>query len=82
MQSDEDDEPCDGILRVSESIVADARFDADAGSDILAVLRSKGGFCDCEVLFNVAKESSLAAKCWRRIAAETDRSRTGQNTQS
>jgi Protein of unknown function (DUF2695) len=42
--------------------------------DIFAVLQSKGGFCDCEVLYNVAETSRLKAKYWRsQVAGETEK---------
>jgi hypothetical protein len=45
-------------------------MDADDVDDVLAVLKSKGGCCDCEVLYNVAEESRLKARCWKARAAE------------
>src|ERR1700737_1192148 len=58
---------CDGTYKFSESILAD-RFDRDALDDIFDVLKSKGGFCDCEILYNVV-DSRLKAKYWRSHAA-------------
>jgi hypothetical protein len=59
---------CDGTYKLSESILA-ARFERDDLDDIFAVLQSKGGFCDCEVLYNVAETSRLKAKYWRSQAS-------------
>jgi hypothetical protein len=38
---------------------------SDDISDVLAVLRSKGGCCDCEVLYNGAEEGRLKTKYWK-----------------
>jgi hypothetical protein len=56
---------CDGTYRLSESILIAAGFErAD-----LDMLRSKGGFCDCEVLYNVAETSRRKANYWPSRAA-------------
>ena len=65
-------ERCDGSFRLSETILLGSGFDRDALADIIAVLQSKGGFCDCEVLYNVVETSRLKAKYWRsRVTGET-----------
>lgn len=61
---------CDGTFKLSESILIAAGFDQDELKDIFAVLRSKGGCCDCEVLYNVIETSRLKGKYWRSRAAE------------
>jgi hypothetical protein len=61
-------EKCDGSFRLSETILLAAGFDRDALVDIIAVFQSKGGFCDCEVLYNVAETSRLKANYWRSQA--------------
>jgi Protein of unknown function (DUF2695) len=33
--------------------------------DVLGVMRSKGGFCDCEIVFNVADPSPVREKYWK-----------------
>jgi hypothetical protein len=60
---------CDGTYKLCESILVAAGFDRAELNDIFAVLRSKGGFCDCEVLYNVAETSRLKANYWRSRAA-------------
>jgi hypothetical protein len=59
---------CDGKHGLSESILFASGFERDELDDILAVLQSKGGCCDCEVLYNVAETSRLEAQYWRRRA--------------
>ena len=36
--------------------------------DIFHVLMAQGGFCDCEILYNVAPESRLRQQHWRAVA--------------
>jgi hypothetical protein len=59
---------CHGTYRFSESILIAAGFERAELDDIIAVLQSKGGFCDCEVLYNVAETSRLKANYWRARA--------------
>jgi Protein of unknown function (DUF2695) len=56
---------CDGTFRLSKTILLASGFERDALDDIIAVLQSRGGFCDCEVLYNAAETSRLKAKYWR-----------------
>jgi hypothetical protein len=60
---------CDGTFKISESILNMVGFDQAEVADIFAVLESKGGCCDCEILYNVAETSRLKADYWRRQAA-------------
>lgn len=60
---------CDGTYKLSEPILLASGFAQDDLEDVFAVLQSKGGCCDCEVLFNVAETSRLKANYWRRRAA-------------
>jgi len=63
-------EKCNGSFRLSETILIAAGFDRAELEDIFAVLHSKGGCCDCEVLYNVAEKSRLKANHWRGRAGE------------
>jgi Protein of unknown function (DUF2695) len=45
--------------KLSESVLRTAGFDSEEMADIFDVLRSKGGCCDCEILYNVAESSRL-----------------------
>jgi hypothetical protein len=58
-------EMCGGGFKLSESILQAAGFDTSELTDILSVLRSKGGCCDCEILYNVVESSRLKAEYWR-----------------
>lgn len=63
-------EKCDGSFGLSETILRAAGFDRAELRDIFSVLQSKGGGCDCEVLYNVAEKSRLKANYWRGRAGE------------
>src|SRR5258708_35865129 len=63
-------EKCDRSFRLSETILIAAGFDRAELEDIFAVLPSRGGCCDCEVLYNVAEKSRLKATYWRGRARE------------
>jgi hypothetical protein len=56
---------CNSDFSLSESILRACGFDSEDLDDIFAVLRSRGGCCDCEILYNVAEESRLKAEYWR-----------------
>lgn len=56
---------CAGTYQVSESILRSQGFDDLAIADIFEVLAAQGGFCDCEVLYNVVETSRLKAGYWR-----------------
>ena len=60
---------CDGTYTLSEPILLASGFKPEDLNDIFAVLASKGGCCDCEVLYNVAETSRLKAKYWRSRAS-------------
>jgi hypothetical protein len=50
---------CSGKYAASTTILTQLGFDEDAIAEITQVLASRGGVCDCEILFNVAEESRL-----------------------
>ena len=62
------DEPravCYGDFRHAKAILAARGFtDADF-FDVFHVLMARGGYCDCEILYNVAEGSRLAMEYWR-----------------
>lgn len=59
---------CDGSYKISEAILLSSGFKHTDLDDIFAVLHSKGGCCDCEVLYNVSQASRLKGEYWRRRA--------------
>ena len=60
---------CERTFKLSESILLASGFERDDLDDILTVLQSKGGCCDCEVLYNVVETSRLKTKYWLSRAA-------------
>jgi hypothetical protein len=56
---------CRGDYENAKRILLGLGFDAVALDEILEVLMNRGGFCDCEILYNTAEASRLKAKYWR-----------------
>ncbi len=56
---------CDHSFRISTEILEQFGMNTDDVQDVVAVLQSRGACCDCEVLYNVAKESRLKAEKWK-----------------
>ena len=63
---------CDGSYQVSKSILESQGLDEIRIVDVFAVLGAQGGFCDCEVLYNVVEASRLKAEYWRAKAEGTE----------
>jgi len=59
---------CYGDFRTSKEVLLKCGFKQEEYSDIFHVLMMQGGFCDCEILFNVAEESRLKAQYWKARA--------------
>jgi hypothetical protein len=59
---------CRGDYENSKAILRGLGFDDAALDDIFAVLMDRGGFCDCEILYNAAESSRLKTKYWRARA--------------
>ena len=59
---------CHGDYRLSEDILRSGGYDSEELRDIFDVLRSQGGCCDCEILYNVTETSRLKEKYWRSRA--------------
>jgi hypothetical protein len=65
-------EDCHGNFEISEVILrSSGRDDADF-ADIFGVLRAQGGFCDCEILYNVSQKNRLKSEYWRAQSARQD----------
>jgi hypothetical protein len=61
---------CSGDYRVSGKFCEKPDFELSDFADILGVLRSQGGFCDCEILYNAVESSRLKAEYWRSQAGK------------
>lgn len=55
---------CWGDYRISRPILLKCGFTEDELFDVFHVLMSQGGFCDCEILYNVAEQCRLKAEYW------------------
>lgn len=56
---------CYGDYRNTRRILLERGFTEDELFDVFHVLMAQGGFCDCEILYNVAPASRLAAEYWK-----------------
>ena len=57
---------CYGDYRVSKSILPSKGFNEDEYFDIFHVLMAQGGFCDCEILYNVMDVKSAQGRVLER----------------
>lgn len=55
---------CWGDFRVAKSILPTKGFVESEYFDVFSVLMGQGGYCDCEILYNVAKDSEFARRYW------------------
>jgi len=55
---------CWGDYQISRPILLDRGFKEEELFDVFHVLMFRGGFCDCEVLYNAIEESRLKAEYW------------------
>jgi hypothetical protein len=55
---------CFGDFRHSKRILNELNFSDEEQFDIFHVLMHEGGYCDCEILYNVFRESEYAQKYW------------------
>jgi hypothetical protein len=66
-------EECHGDFRHFKKVLLEKGFKEEGEfneiSDICHVMMSKGGYCDCEVLFNVVETSRLKSQYWKERAA-------------
>jgi hypothetical protein len=56
---------CYGDFRHSKKFLSDLKFSDEEQFDIFHVLMNEGGYCNCEILYNVFIESEYAKKYWR-----------------
>ena len=57
---------CFGDFKHSKKILNDLNFSEDDQFDIFHVLMNEGGYCDCEILLNVFKESQYSKNYWEQ----------------
>jgi hypothetical protein len=59
---------CKGDYTISEGILRAAKFSDEDIIDVFEVMKSRGGFCDCEILYNAVENSRLKSNYWRAHA--------------
>jgi hypothetical protein len=62
---------CGGKFEVAEPLLRSLGFDATERAEFIQVLQSRGGYCDCEILYNVSDKNRLKSKFWKERAAES-----------
>ena len=55
---------CWGDFRVAKSILPIKGFFESEYFEVFSVLMAQGGYCDCEILYNVAEGSEYARRYW------------------
>jgi len=65
-------QPCHGDYRHARAALLARGFGQDELFDVFHVLMARGGYCDCEILYNAVEESRLKAEYWRARAAEIE----------
>ncbi len=65
-------QPCHGDCRPARAALLARRFREDELFDVFHVLMARGGYCDCEILYNAVEESRLKAEYWRARAEEIE----------
>jgi hypothetical protein len=63
---------CHGDYRNARRVLLTRGFREDELFDVFHVLMAKGGYCDCEILYNAAETSRLAAEYWRARAEQRE----------
>jgi hypothetical protein len=64
---------CRGLAEFSEHILTELKFTPNDLKEIFDVLRSKGGSCGCEILYNAAGSSRLKSEYWLSQAEKPDK---------
>jgi hypothetical protein len=66
--------PCQGDFRHTKEVLGQKGFgqrgEIDEVFDICHVFMARGGYCDCEVLFNVSETNRLKSRYWKKRAEE------------
>ncbi len=61
---------CKGEFQLSKLLLREAGIDENQFLDVFDVLMSKGAYCDCEVLTNVAEQSRYKERIWTAVNAD------------
>jgi Protein of unknown function (DUF2695) len=63
---------CHGDYRHARVVLLARGFREDELFDVFHVLMARGGYCDCEILYNAAEGSRLKAEHWRARAEQIE----------
>lgn len=61
---------CRGDFSRSKQILGTLSFKESDFEDLFNVLMNEGAFCDCEILYNVARESRFRSEYWKARHSE------------
>jgi hypothetical protein len=63
---------CHGDYRHARAVLLARGFRQDELFDVFHVLMARGGYCDCEILYNAVEVSRLKAEYWRARAEQIE----------
>lgn len=63
---------CHGDYRHARTVLSARGFHEDEHFDAFHVLMARGGYCDCEILYNAVETSRLKAEYWRARAEHVE----------
>jgi Protein of unknown function (DUF2695) len=63
---------CHGDFRHARAVLLARGFRQGELFDVFHVLMARGGYCDCEILYNAVDESRLKAEYWRARAEQIE----------
>ena len=63
-------EKCRNTYEITSSILQSKDFPDEDIQDVISVMRTHRGYCDCEILYNVVETNRLKAKHWQARARE------------
>jgi hypothetical protein len=63
---------CHGDYRHARAVLSARGFREDEHFDVFHVLMARGGYCDCEILYNAVETSRLKAEYWRARAEQIE----------
>jgi hypothetical protein len=63
---------CHGDYRHARAVLSARGFRNDEHFDVFHVLMARGGYCDCEILYNAVETSRLKAEYWRARAEQIE----------
>ena len=71
-----------GDYRNAKRLLLSHGFDESDFCDVFGVFASRGGYCDCEILYNAVETSRLKAKYWKARARDSQPSQPKHGSNS